>query len=233
MSKSPMSFEKLSLPRPPRVVLPVLAGLLCVLAAQAAKKEPERSWVHPEIQRFVVPRIAVLPAVPLEGGLEVCPFVEKRWLSATTGPRMRWMPAVQSRERLKAGGSDSLLSREALDVLRYGRVDSTTAPLVARALGVRGLLSIRIDLWRRESAGVEGRTRAVVGLTSALVDSTGTLLWTATGRAVYEAPENASEFTGEFGQAPADYDSALVGLVSRWGAIVSATPASAAAAKGP
>jgi len=233
MSKSLMSLVELSLPRPPRVVLLVLAGLLSALAAQAAKKETERSWVHPEIQRFVVPRIAVLPAVPLEGGLDVCPFVEKRWLSAATGPRMRWMPAVQSRVLLSQGGTDSLLRREALDVLRNGRVDSTTAPRVARALGVRGLLSLRIDFWRHEDSNVEGRIRAVVGLTGALVDSSGALLWSATGRGEYEAPESMSQLTNEFGQAPADFDSALTSLVGRWAPLVSATPASAPAVKAP
>jgi len=118
-------------------------------------------------------------------------------------------------------------------VLRNGRIDSTTAPAAARALGVRGLLSVRIDFWRHEDAKVEGRTRAVVGLTSSLVDSSGALLWTASDRSVYETTENTSQLTSEFGQAPADYDSALVNLVGRWGPIVSSVPASAPAVKAP
>lgn len=229
MSKFSMSLLPWS-----RALLCALAGLLWALApAHAAKKEPDRSWIHPAIDRFVLPRIALLPAVPVEGGLDVCPFVEKRWLTATTGPRMRWMPAVQSRERLKQGGSDSLLKRQALDVLRNGRVDSTTAPMVARTLGVRGLLSLRIDLWRHEDAKVQGRTRAVVGLTGALVDSSGTLLWSATARGEYETPESMSQLSVEFGQAPADFDSALTAVVGRWGPVVSAIPASAPATRGP
>lgn len=223
---NPTTSSSPSVARWPGRLAWAMGGLLCLIAtAEAGRTSPDRSWIHPEFNRFVLPRIALLPAVPVEGGLDVCPFVEKRWLSATSGPRMRWMPSVESRERLKQGGSDSLLRRLALDVLRNGRVDSTTAPLVARALGVRGLLCVRIDLWRRENAKVEGRTRAVVGLTSALVDSTGTLLWSASGRGVYEAA-SVSEFTDEFGQAPADYDSALIGLVARWGTTVSSAPAS-------
>lgn len=212
--------------RAPGILCCALAGLVCAFAtAQAARKGPDRAWVHPDLQHFVVPRIAVLPAVPVEGGLDVCPFVEKRWLTATSGPRMRWMPTVVARVRLEQGGGDSLLRRLAGDVLRSGRVDSTTAPLVARALGVRGLLSLRIDLWRREDSPVHDHTRAVVGLTGALVDSTGTLLWSATGRGEYDAG-SVSAFTDEFGQAPADFDSALTSLVGRWGAVVSSTPAS-------
>lgn len=211
-----------------------LAGLACLTApAHAAKPEPVRNWTHPNLNQYVLPKIAIVPAVPVEGGLDICPFVEKRWLSATSGPRMRWLPAVLARDRLKPGGNDSLLKRVALDVLRNGRIDSTTAPAAARALGVRGLLSVRIDFWRHEDAKVEGRTRAVVGLTSSLVDSSGALLWTASDRSVYETTENTSQLTSEFGQAPADYDSALVNLVGRWGPIVSSVPASAPAVKAP
>ena len=230
MSIPPRSFPRGL--RGPATLVSVLA-LLTFTGARAGHNEPDKNWIHPQFSQYVLPRIALLPAVPVEGGLDVCPFVEKRWLSATTGPRMRWMPSIQARERLKQGGNDSLLRRVALDVLRSGRVDSTTAPLVARVLGVRGLLCVRIDLWRHEDAGVQGRTRAVVGLTSSLVDSTGTLLWSASGRGQYEASENVSELTSEFGQAPADYDSALVGVVSRWGTIVSSAPASAPAARAP
>jgi hypothetical protein len=213
--------------------LALLAGLVCE-PTFAAKPEPVLNWTNPNLSQFVLPRIAILPVVPVEGGLDVCPFVEKRWLSSTTGPRMRWLPAVLARERLKAGsGGDSLLRRVALDVLRNGRVDSTTAPAAARALGVRGLLSARIDMWRHEEAKTEGRTRAVVALTCSLVDSSGALLWVASDRKTYETTENLSEMTSEFGQAPAEFDSALVGLVGKWGAIVSAVPASAPAAKAP
>jgi hypothetical protein len=212
--------------------LALLAGLLCE-PTFAARPEPVLNWVHPGLHQFVLPRIAILPAVPIEGGLDVCPFVEKRWLSSTTGPRMRWLPAVLARERLKSGGGDSLLRRVSLDVLRNGRVDSLTAPAAARALGVRGLLSARIDMWRHEEAGTEGRTRAVVALTCSLVDSTGVLLWAASDRNVYETTANLSELTAEFGQAPAEFDSALVGLVGKWAAIVSSVPASPPASKGP
>lgn len=212
--------------------LGLLAGLLCE-PTFAARPEEVLNWTNPGLSQFVLPKIAILPAVPVEGGLDVCPFVEKRWLSSTTGPRMRWLPAVLSRERLKAGGGDSLLRRVALDVLRNGRVDSTTAPAAARALGVRGLLSARIDMWRHEDAKSEGRTRAVVALTCSLVDSTGTLLWVASDRKAYETTENQTELTTEFGQAPAEFDSALVGLIGKWAAIVSAVPASAPASKAP
>ena len=227
---SPRSFVAAA--RSARALL-LLAGLTGFGTAHAAKPEPVRNWTHPSLDQFVLPKIAILPAVPVEGGLDICPFVEKRWLSATSGPRMRWLPAVLARERLKSGGGDSLLRRVALDVLRNGRVDSTTAPAAARALGVRGILSVRIDLWRHEDGKSEDRTRAVVGLTSSLVDSSGALLWTAADRSVYETSENLSQLTSEFGQAPADFDSALVHLVGRWGPIVSSVPASAPAPKGP
>jgi hypothetical protein len=217
----------------PRAVALTLGCLLCAAStAGAARKQPEWTWTHPEIERFALPRIAILPAVPVEGGLDVCPFVEKRWMSSASGPRMRWLPAVLTRPRLEKGGSDSLMRRLAIEVLKTGRVDSTNAPGLARTLGVRALLSLRIDLWRRESSTVPGHSRAVVGLTGALVDSTGALLWSASGRGEYEA-SSVSAFTDEFGQAPADYDSALSGLVGRWATAVSAMPAAAPASKGP
>ena len=210
-------------------VVCILLAATCVPAmTAAARKEPDRVWVHPQFERFALPRIAVLPAVAVEGGLDICPFVEKRWTSVAGGARMRWLPTVLTRSRLKAGGHDSLLTRLGRDVLRIGRVDSTMAPQIAGALGVRGLLSLRVDLWRRENSPVRGRTLAVVGLTAALVDSSGTLLWSAAGREEHEVG-SISQFTEEFGQAPADFDSALTGLVGRWGAILSAVPAPAPA----
>lgn len=204
----------------------VVAAASALSLARAADKDSDDVWVHPEIESFVVPRIAVLPAVPIEGGLDVCPFVEKRWTWAVGGSHMRWLPTLLVRGRLESGGQDSLLRRLADDVLKTGRVDSLTAPSLAQALGVRGLLGLRIDLWRRESSPVRGRTRAIVGLTASLVDSSGTLLWRATGREQYEVG-TVSRFTEEFGQAPADYDSALTALVRRWGGYVSSVPASA------
>jgi hypothetical protein len=161
-----------------------------------------------------------MPAVAIEGGLDICPFVEKRWAWAATGSRMKWLPTPLVRTLLARGGNDTLLARVGREVLKSGRVDSTTAPKLAGALGTRGLLSLRVDLWRREDSPVRGRTRAVVGLTASLVDSSGTLLWTATGREEHEVG-SVSRFTEEFGQAPADYDSALTGLAGRWAALLS------------
>jgi len=203
-----------------------LAAAACAFAVTGVSgKDSDRVWIHPEIERFVVPRIAVLPAVPIEGGLDVCPFVEKRWTWAAGGSHLRWLPTVLARARLESGGQDSLLRQFAVDVLKAGRVDSTTAPALARALGVRGLLSLRIDRWRRENSPVRGRTRAIVRLTGALVDSTGTLLWSAVGQDEFEVG-SVSRFTEEFGQAPADFDSALTAVIRRFGAVVATVPAS-------
>lgn len=211
----------------------VLALALSALTATAGdRKDSDRTWSHPELERFVVPRIALLPVVPVEGGLDVCPFVEKRWAHMAGAVRGRWLPTVLTRSLLERGGHDSLLTRVAGDVLRSGRVDSTTAPPLARALGVRGLMTMRLDLWRRQNSPVRGMTRAAVVITASLVDSSGTLLWTATGRGEHDAG-TVSQFTEEFGTAPADYDSALTDLFGRWLPAVSAVPSAPAPNRAP
>src|SRR4030095_15408340 len=75
-------------------------------------------------------------------------------------------------------------------ILTQGRVDSLAARRLCRALRVTALLSVRVDLF--EQIQVEwnqsGKPSTTVQSRAAVVDSSGRLLWTASGSETAEGP---------------------------------------------
>ena len=87
-------------------------------------------------------------------------------------------------------GGDSLLKAFTQYVLKNGRLDSLDAPRFSRATRARALLTVRVDRFERMELQFDqsGKPTTTVQLTAALVDSTGRLLWTASGSETAEGP---------------------------------------------
>ena len=155
------------------------ATLLALTAAKSPGHAPDRVWIHPDIDRLRPERIAILPAVSFVWIPEGRAYLEEAWFLGMSTIRRDWLPAILCRERMGATSrtGDSLLNVLGAQVRSRARVDSTSAPRLARLLGVKALLCLRIDRWER--IGTLPTTRIYVDLTAALVDSTGRLLWRA------------------------------------------------------
>ena len=115
-------------------------------------------------------------------------------------------------------------------VLKSPRVDSLDAPRLARATRASALLSVRIDQFEKRELefNQSGHAATTVQLRAALVDSSGRLLWSASGSETMEGPYQEAA-TGSLGVkasglnttpvtqggAPS-YNEVLAKLLGRW-----------------
>ncbi|HEY3216394.1 MAG TPA: hypothetical protein VGK93_07870 [Candidatus Eisenbacteria bacterium] len=213
-------------------------GVACALMLTAAKPaDPPADvvWTHPNPLRLGITTIAVLPVVVLDGGAQAASLVEKSvpWSWMPTGHA--WLQASSSREFLKAPGGEGLLRELTDQVRREGRVDSAAAQRLARVLHMGAFLAVRVDRWERHE---RDRTQlkakpsfTAVGLRLALVDSAGTLLWSASGAEVLQEAQRAGEPAagGPWGMRPGalgmglrtvstapPFEDVLAKLLARW-----------------
>jgi len=172
-------------------VVPALLTLLAVAGpvlragdpAEAAGKQTasgDRSWTAPDIARYAVASIAMLPPATYDGNADARKQVEQAVGQALKGSGHRWVSPFLVRDVLVKNGGDSLTRAINAELLKDPRVDSLDAPRLSRLFHARALLSVRIDeMERRElEADQSGRPSTSVQLRAALVDSTGRLLWT-------------------------------------------------------
>jgi hypothetical protein len=143
----------------------------------------------------------------------------------TTG--YRWVTSSVARDML--GDSVTKVVRE--DVLKNARVDSLVAPALCARLRTNAVLAVRVDQWEQQPIlwNQSGKPTTSVQLKAALVDSSGRLLWSASGSETGEGPyhdpntnpisvagsglENAP-VTGQGG--PPTYDEIVNKLLLRW-----------------
>jgi hypothetical protein len=161
-------------------------------AALAAKgpRIVDNFWQSPEFAAFEPRSIALLPAATYDGSLDARKQSETAVAQALRGTGHRWLSTLITRDRMYRAGGDSLLKALNEQLLHAPRLDSLQAPGYARMMGASALLTIRVD--RFEKLEMEfnqaGRPTTTVVLTAALVDSSGRLLWTASGSETSEGP---------------------------------------------
>ena len=174
----------------------LLAALILLgsAGAMAAPKEKNKRgdviWVHPRYDSLKIQSIAFMPVAAYDNNFQNEKIVEGQLSAALRGSGYRWISAATTKSMLSSAIGDSALGIIDRAILTHGRVDSLAARRLCRALRVTALLSARIDLF--EQVEVEwnqsGKPSTTVQVRSAVVDSSGLLLWTASGSETAEGP---------------------------------------------
>ncbi len=231
---------------PALTMLVALAAIALLLLAprpahSAPKKKVDKIWVHPDFASFGVDRIALLPVASYDNSLPGERLVESQVGQSFHATGYRWISGSSVRDQLRyQSGSDSLARALKASLLASPRVDSAAAgPLCAR-LRCDALLAFRVDLWEQRLIEWDqaGKPATSVQLTAALVDSSGRLLWSASGSQVgegqYNDPHAGASATHDGGiqrgnaarPEPPSYGEVLTVLFDRW---VAQFPAKSAA----
>lgn len=214
-----------------------LIGLPLVTApGGAADKKKDKKldlfWTHPDIASYPLRSVALLPAATFENDPKAEKEIESAWGVASRPTGYRWFYSTMSKDLLRrAFGGDSVNAAVRAQILKDARVDSLAARRLCTALHTSAVLSMRADLWEKVEMewNQAGRPWTRVQIRAALVDSSGRLLWTASGSETAEGPmHNPSEgtlgvkssglttqnVTGQ-GGAPS-FQEAMAPLFARW-----------------
>jgi hypothetical protein len=164
-----------------------------VAPAAIAGKGPSRAdavWQAPDFASFDLRSIAMLPAATFDNSIEARRYTENAIGQSLRGTGYRWVSTLVTHDQIVREGGDSLLKAFTQGVLKAGRLDSLDAPRFSRATRARALLTVRVDRFERMELPFDqsGKPTTTVQLTAALVDSTGRLLWTASGSETAEGP---------------------------------------------
>ena len=219
----------------------VSLALLLVFAAgaatpaSAAPRRPhpiDRLYVNPDLGSIHVTSIAMLPVVSFDNVLPAERAAGYQLMLKIRNTGYRWVSAETSRDRMRAAGGDSLLKANREDLLSHDRMDSLRVPGICALLRVNGLLALRLDQAEQVSiqSNESGKPTTMVQIHASLYDSTGTLVWSASGEQVAEGPEQEVATAGAGGggfngltptpieekhNAP-DWQAALVPMYLRW-----------------
>lgn len=219
------------------VIAAALAAVTLSLpgGVEAARKEKKVDliWTHPAFAGFGVDRIAMLPVSTFDNSISTERTVEAAFSPALKETGYRWVSVSTTRDllRVAGGGSDSLLKLVRKSVLQNLRVDSLLVPGLCARLRADAILAVRVDQWEQNLLEWDqsGKPSTSIQIKAALMDSTGTLLWSASGSQTGEGPyrdANANPIgvsggalartpiTGQ-GGAPS-FPEVLAPLVARW-----------------
>lgn len=174
-----------------RVLVPLLLIALAFPAlAQKGARRSDAVWTSPGFAAREPRAIAMLPAATYDDNVEARRQAESAVARALRAKGYRWVSTLITRDRMVKSGGDSLLNALNRRLLEAPRLDSLEAPGYARLCFATALLTIRVD--RFEKLEMEfnqaGRPSTTVALTIALVDSSGALLWSASGAETAEGP---------------------------------------------
>ena len=217
--------------------LAIAALVIAALAAPAGTAEKKGKkldaiWVHPGIAGFNIQSIAMLPPASFDRNLQSEKLADGTWGAALRGTGYRWIGSTSAREQFaRQPGGDSLLQLARTRLLDQPRVDSLLAPALCQRLRTDAVLTLRIDRWEKLEMEFNqaGRPSTSVQLKAALVDSSGALLWTASGSETAEGPYHdptagvlgvkssglgTSPVTGQ-GGAPS-FNEVVLTLITRW-----------------
>jgi hypothetical protein len=211
------------------------ALVLLVLAASPAlaakSKKGDLFKTAPDFASYNLKSIALLPIATYDRNVEAERIVATLWGADLKDTGYRWVSAGLSRDLLGGQKADSLLKVVRDDILKDVRVDSLSAPALCAKLRVDAVLSVRVDQWEQQQLlwSQSGRPTTSVQVKSALVDSSGALLWTAsgseTGEGAYHDPNtnpisvsssglDQQPIKGEGG--PPAFDEVLGRMLLRW-----------------
>ncbi len=228
----------------PLCALALVGAFASACLAGRAPKKSDVIWQAADFAGFDVRSIAMLPAASFDYSVDAQRSTETAIGQALRGTGYRWVSPLVTRGQLQRDGGDSLATAFTQGLLKTGRVDSLDAPRFSRATGARALLTVRVDRYERMELDFtqSGKSETAVQLSAALVDSTGRLLWTASGTEVAEGPYqsggagvigvkssglNNTPITSQLG-APS-YAETLSRLLTRWAPQFPARPAPAPA----
>lgn len=158
------------------------------LAARAPKGDLFRT--APDFASYRVKSIALLPIATYDRNLEAERQVATLWGADLRGTGYRWISAATSLDLLGGQKADSLVKVVREDILQDVRVDSLFAPALCVRLHADAVLAVRVDQWEQQQLlwSQSGRPSSTVQLKAALVDSSGALLWSASGAETLEGP---------------------------------------------
>jgi hypothetical protein len=177
------------------------AALLALPAAGgAAEKKKDKTidlfWTHPDLAGIGLRSIALLPGATFDNDLKAEKEIELAWGPPSRGTGYRWFYSTMTKDLLRrAFGGDSVLAAVRKVILKDARVDSLSARALCQALRTSAVLTMRADLWEQNQMewNQTGKPSTTVQMRAALVDSTGRLLWTASGSETGEGPMHQAE----------------------------------------
>jgi hypothetical protein len=171
-----------------RVLVLLLVAAAPALAAKSQKGDLFK--IAPDFASYHVKSIAMLPIATYDRNLEAQRLVAALWGQDLRDTGYRWVSAATSFDLLGGQKSDSLPKVVREDILQDVRVDSLSAPALCVKLHTDAVLAVRVDQWEQQSLlwSQQGRPSTTVQLKAALVDSSGALLWYASGAETAEGP---------------------------------------------
>jgi hypothetical protein len=175
-----------------RIPLAMMVALVAMaVVVHAADKKGRRSdaiWTAPDLAARHVRSIAMFPVATYDHNLEIEKLAAGMWGQAIKGAGYRWV-SVNSVRAMIAGG-DSMVAVHQQTLLRNPRLDSLVAAGLCAQFRTSGILTVRVDRWEQQQVEWDqsGKPTTTVQITAALVDSTGRLLWSASGSEVGEGP---------------------------------------------
>lgn len=201
------------------------------LRADKGGKSEDLVTAQPDTATYRVQSIAMLPVATFNFDNSVENKVGAAFAQQFANTGYRWISARGTKELLRLSLGDSAVKAVSAAVLKLGRIDSLSAPALCARLRVNALLSLRVDTFEQNPImySQSGRASTSVGFTSALVDSSGRLLWKISGGIHAEGPyhdpsHNPSTIsstelentpvTGEEG--PPVYEDVLTRIFARW-----------------
>jgi hypothetical protein len=219
-----------------RGLVPLAIALLAItpggsLRADKGGKSEDLVSVEPDTATYRVQSIAMLPVATFNFDNLVENKVGAAFAQQFAGTGYRWISARGTKELLRLSLGDSAVKAVSASILKLGRADSLGAPALCARLRVNALLSLRVDAYEQNPImySQSGRASTSIAFTSALVDSSGRLLWKISGGLHAEGPyhdpsHNPSTIsstelentpvTGEEG--PPAYEDVLTRLFARW-----------------
>jgi len=214
------------------ITLTTLAPLASpALAAKEKGRKMDLVMTVPDFASYGVKSIALLPIATFDRSLQAERMVADLWGQHFKGTGYRWISAPTVREMLLSSLGDSTVKLVREQILKGVRVDSLRAPLLCAKLRTSAVISVRVEQWEQQPIlwNQSGRPMTTVQLKAALVDSSGTLLWSASGSETSEGPyhdpstnpigvsSTSLESTPVTGQGgPPAYDEVLNRLLLRW-----------------
>jgi hypothetical protein len=174
----------------------VVPGLLVFPATgHAAPRTPDLIWVHPRYDSLGIQSVALLPAAAFDRNHHDETFVETMFAKALQPAGYRWTTPQTAREKIQSAGGDSAVAALSNGILKAGRVDSLVAQRICSTLRTSALMSVRVDQFEQTQVewNQSGKPTTTVRLRAALVDSTGRLLWSASGSETGEGPYHEAD----------------------------------------
>ena len=179
-----------------RIALGVALGLLAGSwrgpgPAIADKSGPNTDliWTHSGYDSLAPKSIAFMPVVSYNSDLPTEHAAEDAAAAAFRGLAYRWVSPRNALALLGARpGADSVWKAQRSALLKTGRADSLAAPILCSALRTRAILCFRVDELEKHDLQWDetGKPSTSVEVHAALVDSTGRVLWRASGSEISE-----------------------------------------------